>query len=156
MHNDSDSTIAASAIRSATLRRAGVAGVGLLGMLIVLAIVLALYFGNFSGSGSYADKLVETKESGERLNVELNTRQLMILIATHRQTYGELPRDYEAMEQAPTTFLDPWKKPLRFEYAEGAEAAGATGRVEVIVTSAGPDQEFDTEDDIQKIDQLPF
>jgi hypothetical protein len=123
-------------------------GFGLIGLLLVMAIVLYLMFGMNGGTMQQAAK---TRDNSRQLVIDINTRDLLTLIANHRVTYDELPADMAALEAAPGSFRDPWGTELTFSY-EDARAVP----VVVIIESAGPDGEFDTEDDVVKREKLPF
>jgi hypothetical protein len=114
-----------------------------------MAIVLYLMFG--AGGGGTMQQAAKTRDNSRQLVININTRDLLTLIANHRVTYDELPADVAALEAAPGSFNDPWGTELVFEY----EDVRATPVI-VIVTSAGPDGAFDTEDDVVKREQLPF
>lgn len=130
--------------------RPGWAAFGLIGLLIVMAIVLYLMFGTGGGS-SYMEQVGKTRQSGKQLAVDINTRDLLTLIATHQMNTGDLPRTMEELEAPYGSFNDPWGTQLTFDY-EDERATPPT----VIITSAGPDMAFGTEDDIVKKERLPF
>jgi len=131
--------------------RPGWAAFGLIGLLVVVAIVLYLMFGTGGTGTSYMEQVGETRDSGRKLAMDINTRDLVTMIATHQMNTGELPADMAALEAPPGSFDDPWGTQLRFSY-EDERAPTPT----VLITSAGPDLEFDTEDDVLKRERLPF
>jgi type II secretory pathway pseudopilin PulG len=131
-----------------SLRRPGWIGFGLIGLLLVMAIILYLMFG---AGGGYMQQVGKTRQSGRELVVDINTRDLLTLIANYQVTNGKLPHSIADLEAGPGVFRDPWGTELTFSYEnEHADP------VVVIVTSAGPDTEFGTDDDIVKHDPLPF
>lgn len=130
--------------------RPGWAAFGLIGLLLVMAIMLYLMFGTTGGSG-YVEQVKKTRDSGKQLAVDINTRDLLTLIATHQMNTGELPRSIEELDTPAVAFKDPWGTVLSFDYVD-ERATPPT----VIITSAGPDLAFGTEDDIVKQERLPF
>ena len=133
-------------LRSRPLHRPGWVGFSLIGLLIVMAIILYMTAG-----GGYLQQVGKTRQSGQQLVVKINTRDLLTSIAAHELNTGELPADMAALEVPPMAFADQWGTQLRFEYED--ERARP---VMVIITSAGPDIEFDTEDDVVTRERLPF
>lgn len=131
--------------------RRGNAAFGLIALLVVMAIILFLYFGN-AGGGSYSQQVVETRRQGQAMAVRLNTQQLSILIATHRQSTGKLPGALEELEAPPNAFRDPWGQPISFTCEEDR----ATGGTRVTYRSIGADGQPNTEDDIVQVETLPF
>ncbi len=131
-------------------RRGGAAGV--LVVLITLVIILVVVFMNVGGSGSYAEKLSETRKSGQELNVQINTDQLKTMIVQYKLTNDRLPEDVAELEAGPGAFKDPWGNPITFEYGERV----GSGPQAVIFRSAGRDGEAGTEDDIVINDTLPL
>ncbi len=139
--------------RSALERRGG-GGALILGMLVVVVIVLVMMFGNFGGQKSYMQTVVDTKQQGEQLVLDLNTAELARNIAIYRLNNDDkLPQTMADLEPPPGAFLDQWKNQLRFSYPTPERGR----RVEtVIVESAGPDGIFDNEDDIAQEARLPM
>lgn len=137
-------------LRSRRFHRPGSAAFGLIGLLIVVAIILYLMFGTGGGGQSYMQGVAKTRESGKMLAQELNTRQLVESIVAHQVATGELPAGVEDLD-AGGAFVDSWGTQLRFEYED--ERASP---VIVIITSAGPDGEFGTEDDVVERERLPI
>lgn len=131
--------------------RHGNAAFGLIALLVVMAIILFLFFGN-AGGGSYSQQVVETRRQGQAMAIRLNTQQLSILIATHRQTTGKLPRGVADLEAPANAFRDPWGQPITFVCEEDR----ASGGTKVTYRSNGPDGEPNTEDDIVQTETLPF
>lgn len=138
---------------SRTLRRRrdvrpGWAAFGLIGLLIVMAIVLYLMFG--AGGGGTMQQALNTRNKGRELAVEVNTHSLVQSIVAYQTMNGELPADVAALE-SPGAFRDPWGTELTFEYEDPNAHP-----VIVIIKSAGPDGQFDTEDDTIAREQLPL
>ena len=131
-------------------RRGGAAGV--LVVLITLVIILVVVFMNVGGSGSYAEKLSDTRKQGQELNVQINTDQLKTMILQFKLTNDRLPKDVAELEAGPGAFKDPWGNPITFTYGEQAGA----GPQAVTFRSAGRDGEEGTEDDIVINDTLPL
>lgn len=133
-------------------QRRGNAGFGLLGMLIVMAIVLYMMFGTGgSGKGSYADAVKNTRDQGIETAFNINVQQLSILIAQYRQEHnGKLPTTVAELEAGPGAFMDPWKKEMTFSFKQEAASTQVTYR------SAGRDGEFNTADDVTATGPLPF
>lgn len=132
-------------------QRPAFAGFALIGILVVLVIILIIYFGN-GGGGSYAGQMSQARKQGRELSLELNTRQLTLLIATFRQTNGRSPKTWEELEAPASSYADPWGAPLTFTIEE--ERGG--GRARVLYRSSGLDGQPGTEDDITKSDDLPL
>jgi len=123
-------------------------GALILVVLLALVIVLVLYFGNFGG-GSYAGQIAQTRKSGRAMAVEMNTQQLVTLIAQYKLANNKLPGTPEDLD-APGAFRDPWGNPVTFTFSD----AGG-GRTNVTFRSAGPDGQDGTADDVNKTEPLP-
>lgn len=123
-------------------------GAGLIVILIVLAIVLILLFGNF-GSGSYTGQVAQARKQGIEVRQDIVTMEMSRLISIYRQANGKLPASPADLE-APGAFRDPWGTDVTFTFRE---EAGAT---KVIYKSNGPDGEAGTEDDVTREDSLPY
>lgn len=129
--------------RFSTVANRGAAAFGLIGLLLVMGIILYLMFGNMGGT-TYMDQVVQTKKQGQKLSMDMQTHQLLTSIAQYKLSTDELPESMEDLEAPSGAFLDPWKKQVRFT----CEDDRRTGRTLVHIVSAGPDGEFDTEDDV--------
>lgn len=131
--------------------RPGWVGFTLIGLLVVLAIVLMLYFGN-SGSGSYAGAVAQSRRQGLQLASQINARQLVTLIVQFQLANGRLPQSVDELDAPPASLLDPWGNRLSFSF--GDQPPGQVR--EVYIHSPGPDGEPDTEDDITQTEPLPL
>ena len=127
----------------------GFAGFALVGILVVLVIVLWLYFGG--SGGGLAGQAAQTRSTAKEMSVELNTRQLTLLMVTYHQSNNRLPATFEEMEAPAASYTDPWGNPLTFK----TETDPRTGRTRVTYTSRGPDGEAGTPDDLTQTDDLP-
>ncbi len=121
---------------------------GLIAILVVLAIILYLAFGNLGGT-SYTQQVAQTKSNARDLAVRLNTQQWSILIAQYRQAHDKLPASAADLEQA---LSDPWGNAVTFTFEEDRRS----GRTRVTYRSNGRDGEAGTEDDIAQTEDLPF
>jgi type II secretory pathway pseudopilin PulG len=132
------------------LRRRGWVGLGLLALLVVLGIVLVLYFGNFGGS-SYSQQMATSRQTARDIRAGIETRQLVLLIATTRQQTGRVPMTPADFEDVPPgTFRDPWGGELRWDYDD------PRAPTQVTIRSAGADGEWGTDDDVAQDERLPF
>jgi len=64
--------------RGRRLHRPGSAAFGLIGLLIVVAIILYLMFGTGGGGQSYMQGVQKSRQSGKELGQRINTRSLVI------------------------------------------------------------------------------
>lgn len=135
--------------RFSTVANRGSAAFGLIGLLLVMGIVLYLMFGNMGGT-SYMDQVKETRDQGRQLSIDMQTQQLLTSITQYALTNDELPQSMEDLEAPSGAFLDPWGLQVRFT----CEKDPRSGKGLVYVVSAGPDGEFDTEDDLTKTGNL--
>lgn len=126
-------------------------GALILSVLIAIAIILILMFGNFGG-GSYMKQVSNTRKKGKDTAAEISTQQLTILIAQYRQTNGKLPANWEELEAPAESYRDPWGQPLTFT----CETDKRTGSTKVTFRSIGPDGEANTADDVVRTENLPF
>lgn len=118
-------------------------------ILIVLAIVLYMMFGNTSGGKSYMDTVKQTRDDGRKMVRDIKTDQMSMVIAIYRETSKKLPKTVEELE-SPGAFNDPWGKEMTFTFQE------ERGKTTVVYLSAGPDGEFKTADDKTYTDTLPY
>lgn len=124
-------------------------GLLILVVLIGLALVLYLMFGNMGGT-SYMGQVNQTRKQGRESVNEISTQQMSLLIAMYRQTNNKLPREPADLD-SPGAFNDQWRKEMRFTFEEKK----GQGTI-VTYHSAGPDGEFDTADDVKRTDVLPL
>ncbi len=117
-------------------------------VLVALAIVLALYFGNFGGSGSYTQQLSGARKAGRQVAVDMNTQQWVTLIAAYRLQNNKLPAAAADLD-SPGAFVDPWGSPVVFSFSEQG------GQTMVTFTSPGPNGLAGDEDDVKKTVPVP-
>lgn len=131
--------------------RRGMAGLGLLGLLIVVAIMFYLYFGPTGPNGKSA---VETAKEGRDQAVEMRRQidlgQMAQVIAAYEIQNDKTPTTLEemGMENHPS-FRDAYGQMVRFEIV------GDRPR-ELVITSAGMDRTFGTEDDEEQRTTMPL
>ncbi len=134
-------------------RRRGFAGFGLIGILLVLAIILFLYFGSTTGNKSYMQTIVQTKKQGEQLGFAIQAQQLAIFVADFMANHNNKPpTSYQEMGADPSSFKDTWGNPFRFTANPAAPGRPAA----LTVISNGPDGQPDTADDIPTNAGLPY
>src|SRR5690606_3697636 len=105
------------------------------------------------GGGSYMQQVQRSRQQGQRMNVEINTRQLLTMIAQFKLQNDRLPQSMEELEAPPGAFQDPWGNAITFEYAA---PEGGRGQPEsVIFRSAGPDGELNAADEVTQTERLP-
>jgi type II secretory pathway pseudopilin PulG len=118
-------------------------------VLIALAIILYLAFGNMGGT-SYTQQAAKTRQQARVTAQEISTRQLSILIAQYRVEQGRLPETPADLDND-LAFRDPWGGQITFTFEERGP-----GPTTVIYRSNGPDQEPGTADDVEVRDTLPY
>jgi hypothetical protein len=129
-------------------------GALILVVLLALAIMLYLMFGNGGSGGSYMKQMSNARVNAKATVQQINTQQLSILIGQYRQEHdGKLPQTAADMD-AESAFRDPWNGPITFTFETARGGAGATTRVHY--HSNGPDGEPKTEDDQDRVDTLPL
>jgi len=129
--------------------RRGGASFGLIALLITMAIILYLMFGNMGGGSSYADKVNKTRKQGRETANEISTQQMTLLIAMYRQNNQQLPKIPADLE-SPGAFNDQWGQEMTFTFET------VRGKTTVTYHSIGPDGEPNTEDDLKRTDTLPY
>jgi hypothetical protein len=122
-------------------------------VLLALAIILYLMFGNMGGGKSYMGTVASTRKQAKQTVQDINTQQMSMLIAMYRQRNGKLPKSPADMDDDAQFFKDPWGGPLTFTFEESKGGRG--GATRVVYHSNGPDGEAKTEDDVTKTDTLP-
>lgn len=129
----------------------GFSGAAILFLLIGVAVILILMFGNFGGGKSYTQAVSDTKKEGESLAQQLDYRQLGLLVAQYRLENDKLPASIDDLGVAPGTFKDQWGDPvtIRFDTTRAADAR------EVIIVSKGEDGRAGTEDDLETRVPIP-
>lgn len=121
----------------------GSAAFGLIALLVVMAIVLYLLFGNMGGT-TYMDEVNKGREQGQQVSIDLQAEQLLVSVTQYQLANDALPESMEDLEAPAGAFLDPWGVQMRFT----CEKDQGSGRGVLHIVSAGPDGEFETEDDL--------
>lgn len=121
----------------------GSAAFGLIALLVVMAIVLYLLFGNMGGT-TYVDEVNKGREQGQQVSIDLQAEQLLVSVTQYQLANDALPESMEDLEAPAGAFLDPWGVQMRFT----CEKDQGSGRGVLHIVSAGPDGEFETEDDL--------
>lgn len=134
--------------RAFLAQRRGNMAFGLIGLLVVMAIILVLMVG-INGSGGSLTAANTTRKQGKEMAQEIATQQLSILIAQYRQENNKLPASPADLE-SPGAFNDPWGQEMTFGFET------VRGKTRVTYKSKGPDGEANTEDDVTRTDELPF
>ena len=129
----------------------GNAAFGLIALLLVMAIGLYLMFGSMGGS-SYADGVNKARKQGQQVSIDMQAQQLLTSVTQYQLTNGQLPETMEDLEAPSKAFLDPWGQQVRFTCEEDRRARKGV----LTITSAGPDGEFGTEDDLVVEKDLPL
>jgi hypothetical protein len=128
-------------------RNAGYAGALILLLLIGVAVMLFLMFGG-PGQPGVAQKALETKEAGEQIADEIQVRSIMQLVAAEMMSPGRDRRDplpsMDDLGESARAITDHWGNRFRLDYETDPSRRAPTA----LITSAGPDGQFDTEDDI--------
>lgn len=124
------------------------AGAGILGVLIVVAIMLFLYAGPTGKDGSSSiERALTTKKMGEELNLNIQAMQVVQMVVIYKLANDDkVPTTYEELEMAPP--LDPWGNPMMFRIDDDPK--------QVVVISNGRDGKPGTEDDVQGKASLPI
>lgn len=121
--------------------------IGGLALLVVVAIVLVLLFMNNGNSKSYVENISDARDKGREMDVTLDTRSIVQLVVAYQIQNDRYPASFAELEQVPPR--DPWGTELTFTIDQAARPP------EVVVTSAGPDAEMGTADDIVRRESLP-
>ena len=129
--------------------RRGGAAFGLIALLIVVLIGLMIYAAQTGSGGNYANQMSQTRKQGIEVRNEIVTQQLSILVSQYRQEHNKLPKTPADLDNA-AAFRDPWGKEMTFSFQE------SNAGTRVTYHSAGPDGEFNTEDDVKRTDTLQF
>ncbi len=139
------------------------AGAGVLGLLIVVAIMMYLMVGPMGGGGaggagapggggtSYLGGMRGGQQRGRQLSVEIDHYRLKQYLASWHLDHGSYPKDFAEMGEAESgVWNDNWGTQFRFVIDE------STTPGEMTVTSAGRDQTWGTPDDLSHTAPLPF
>lgn len=135
-----------------TQRTAG-AGIGLLVVLIAVVIGMWLLFGQKGPGGStYIENIQKTQEDSKSLAIALQARQVAMLVAQQEAATGTYPESMNQIDDFdPTSLVDEWGEPFTMKLIrEGRRVRSIEFR------SAGPDGQFDTEDDVVHNEKLPY
>lgn len=128
-------------------RRAG-HGALLILVLLGLAVMLYLYFGNMGGT-SYMQQVKQTKDRGQEMARQISTSQMSLLIAMYRETNKKLPATPADLE-SPGAFNDPWGREMTFKFEQSPKGTKVT------YFSLGQDGEAKTGDETTYEDVIPY
>jgi len=134
-----------------TARRA-FAGFSLIGILVVMAIVLVLYFGAGSQNG-IVQSAQQTQQKAIQTRKQMDLNQIATVVAAHELQTGEYPTSPEDMDmQHNPVFQDSFGKTVRLRVEKADPRATAT----LVITGAGEDGVFDTPDDETWTQPMPY
>lgn len=131
----------------------GGAGIGLLVVLIAVAIGLYLMFGQTGpGGSSYMGNVKETRDRTADLGIQLQARQIAMLVAQQHSMTGRYPETLSAVEGLELGYLvDQWDQPFEMKlHREGQRVRS------IELRSPGPDGQLGSEDDIVHTEPLPY
>jgi len=133
--------------------RRGGAGIGMLVVLIAVALGLWLMFGKTGpGGSSYMGNIRDTRDSSKSLGIQLQARQVAMLVATQHASTGTYPEKIEDVEGLEGAYMiDEWDQP----FVMTLNRTGHTVR-SIELRSPGPDGILGNEDDIVHTEPLPF
>lgn len=135
-------------------RNNGWAGIGLLILLIAVAIILYLVAKPAGGPGSpagIAQQAIDTKQTADTFSIGVQAKALADAVAVYRLANNNTnPDSTDDLTGSARAYQDPWGTPLRFTIT------GQRRDLAITVRSAGPDTEWDTEDDIETTRPLSF
>lgn len=129
----------------------GNAAFGLIALLLVMAIVLYLMFGNMGGTTTL-DQVKKGRERGQQVSIDMQAEQLIVGVTQYQLANDKLPRSMEDLEAPAGAYLDPWGQQMRFSCDRDVRA----GKSAITIVSAGRDGEFETEDDVVVVRDLPL
>ena len=127
-------------------------GAGILGLLIVVAIIMYLMVGPMGGGTggtgggagggtSYLGTVKNARDDGFEIKIETLAYSLDQMIATYvLSNEDKYPTTFDDLNAPPGAFRDPWDNDITFTIDEVKK--------ELTVTSAGPDGQFGTSDDL--------
>lgn len=125
-------------------------GALILMLLIGVALVLVLMFGNFGGK-SYMQNVAGAKKKGNETGVDVLAYSLVQMITAARATNPDaVPTSFEDLGAAESAYIDPWGKPIRWEYDDAKHPKS------VRVISDGPDGQPGTGDEVVVEKPLPL
>jgi hypothetical protein len=117
-------------------------GMGILGILVVLAIILALYFAAAPGGKSYVEAVGESRQQALDFKAETDDRQTLTLAVQYQIENGELP---SGPEDLGVEWMDTSKDEFGTLVRYDRRTEGNVTFLDVV--SAGEDLEHETEDD---------
>ncbi len=149
-----------------TTRPGRIGGGAILALLLVVVIGAFLMFGDMSallgGSGgggntgggpsggtSYIGQVGKSRGIARAARLEMNLSQIATTVAIFREQNRRLPRDIAELEIG-SAGNDQWGNPVRISF----EGPGDATNMRVI--SAGEDEEFGTEDDLEALEAVPY
>jgi len=131
-------------------RRGGVGGGLILMLLMGVALILVLMFGNLGGK-SYMQNVAGAKQKGNETGVDVLAYSLVQMITAVRASDpGAVPTTFDALGVSESTFIDPWGEPIRWEFDDETRPKNVT------VISNGQDGQPGTEDDVRVEKPLPM
>ena len=130
----------------------GIGGGGMILMLLIgVALVLVLMFGNFGGNQSYMQNVATGKKKGNEMGVDVLAYSLVQMITAVRASDADaVPMTFDDLGVSESAYIDPWGDPIRWVYDDPKHPKS------VIVISDGPDNRPDTEDDVRVEKVLPL
>lgn len=132
-------------------RRGQGGGALILLLLIGVALILVLMFGNFGGNQSYMQNVANAKKKGDKMGVDVLAYSLVQMITAVRATNPDaVPKTFDDLGTSESAYIDPWGDPIRWEYDD------PTHPTKVTVISDGPDNRPNTEDDVKVEKTLPL
>jgi hypothetical protein len=117
-------------------------------VLLGLAVMLYLYFGNMGGT-SYMQQVKTTKDKGQEMARQISTSQMSLLIAMYREQNKSLPKT-PADVDSPGAFNDPWGREMTFTFEQTPKGT------KIIYSSLGQDGEPKTGDEKTYEDVIPY
>ena len=128
-------------------RNRGAAGVFLFIVLIAVAIILALVF----MPGGTAEQAQQTQQSAQRLSIDIHTKSVADAVVAYRvANNNQLPESITDLPGPPSAYRDPWDTTFRMTIDD------ATSPPTLTLRSAGPDTNWETDDDLTATRALPF
>jgi len=122
-------------------------GILILSVLLAVALMFVLMYGNFGGGGSYTQQIAKTRDTARVIAAEIKGRDLATLIAQYRADNNKLPESLADLEAPPAATRDQWGQDLTISYKDDDV---------VVITSIGADGQAGTEDDSVIEERIPF
>lgn len=121
--------------------------IGGLALLVVIVIIAVALFANMGGNKSYVQTVTDARDKGREMDVQLDTRSIVQMVTAYQLDNNRYPASFAELEMTPPK--DAWGNELSF-------TIDATTRPStLVVTSPGPDNEPNTQDDIIRRESLP-